>query len=236
MKTSIEGCTLRQCGGRRVALSFRLGIVLVLALGLIFVPLSSPSTAITTCSVAHCYSVMYNDTQQYGGLFYYQYRAGISTQSGAWHVSSEAWFANHCVSYGTWVELGIIEFQGKYEVFWSDYINGAQINFKIMEQITQNPNTIDSYTLNNNGDGTALIQFDSLVAYSDHGTGFNGSCIQEGGEVYSNSATTATFNMTGIAIADNGTYEGWGQPQKYNITAGMNGASYNQGKYQWNAP
>jgi hypothetical protein len=89
----------------------------------------------------------------------------------------------------------------------------------------------------NHGDGRALVQLDGIFqAYTDSGTGFNGSCLQMGGEVYSNNATTATFDMVSTAFNPQGAPENWGTPQVPSSTPGMNGKSYYNSEWQWNAP
>jgi uncharacterized membrane protein len=129
-----------RCGGKTLT---RLVVCALLAQVPLAASVAAPANAITACTNdnSHCYATLTNgETNVYSGMSFTQARRGISTQNGAWHVSSEAWFGNHCL-FATWVELGIIEYHGTYEVFYADGINFNQLRFTVLTTIAQNPNT-----------------------------------------------------------------------------------------------
>ena len=206
---------------------------------MLVVPFASTAGASVGCPIDHCYSLLYDQTRQYGGLQYQQNRGTMNNQTvSGYEINSEAWFANHCFySSATWVELGIQESNSAYQVFWQEWLNGK---FKRNVYITSLPqnNVVDSYEIMNNGDGRAIIWFDSIYEYTDTGFGFNGSCLEEGGELYTNDGATSLFNLVGGAFTDGGSPESWGTGQTGYIThgVGLAGKQWSDSEWSWQAP
>jgi len=229
--------------GRRSG-AMLLALSLVLSGALVGGPLSSPAGATVVCATPdtiHCYSTLDNASHQYGGLYFTQKRAFINAQAALYHVSSEGWFGNHCTGSSlTFVEVGIVYIDAFYQAFWSDTVNGHQNQIVDIANLTQNPNVSDQYFIYNTGNGTSQVQFDSFGVQSHAGSGFNGSCLQEGGEVFSNAAQTATFSITGGSYSNYPALnvQGWGTGDYGNITPGygLMGASYSVGQWDWSAP